>query len=506
MPRRAAPITIRKPLEAVRLDAETAGMHRTLGPVQLMLIGIGCIVGAGVYVMTGTAAAEYAGPAVILSFVIAGLACGFTALCYAELSSVLPVSGASYTYAYAALGEVTAWALAWMLMLEFGLASAALAVGFSGYLNSLLGDFAVHIPPAILQSTLVAQTGPQGTRFVFSPSLNLIALASLAVVALILIRGIRHSAAVNTLLVIVKVGVLLGFVVVGFGHVDTHNWTPFIPQSEGRFRYGVAGIFRAASILFFAYLGFEAVATAAAEARHPQRDIPIGILGALAASTLLYVAVGLTMTGLVPFRALGVPDPIAVAVEAVGAPVLSIIIKGGALTGLASVLLVNTYGHSRICFAMATDGMLPDAFRTLHPRFATPATGTIIIAAIAGIAAALLPITLLADLVSIGTAFVFSVVAISTMWLRTAHPDLTRPFRVPLGGIWVRGVWIGTVPVLALLFCLTMMGPVLIDIAGKAIGGDWIPAAILGGYILCGALLYAGYGYRHSRLAGATTA
>jgi APA family basic amino acid/polyamine antiporter len=503
---RTAPITIRKSLETVRHDAQTAGLRRALGPIQLMLIGIGCIIGAGVYVMTGTAAADYAGPSVVISFAIAGLACGFTGLCYAELSSVLPVSGASYTYAYAALGEVFAWALAWMLMLEFGLASAALAVGFSGYLNSLLADFAVHIPTAMLQSTLVAEAGRGGIHFVFSPSINLVALASLLIVAVILARGIRQSAAVNTVLVAVKVSVLVGFVVVGIGHVDTHNWTPFIPPNEGGFRYGVPGIFRAASTLFFAYLGFEAVATAASEARRPQRDVPIGILGALAVSTLLYGSVALIMTGLVPFRTLGVPDPIAVAVTAVGAPVLAIIIKAGALTGLASVLLVNTYGHSRICFAMASDGMLPRAFCNLHVRFVTPALGTLIVAGISGVAAALLPITLLADLVSIGTAFVFSIVAISTMWLRTAHPDLPRPFRVPLGGVWIRGAWIGTVPVLALLFCITMMGPVLIDIAGKAFSGEWIPAAILCAYILCGILLYAVYGYRHSRLAQAGAA
>jgi APA family basic amino acid/polyamine antiporter len=503
---RIAPITIRKSLEAVRLDAANSGLRRALGPIQLMLIGIGCIIGAGVYVMTGTAAADYAGPAVVLSFVIAGFACGFTGLCYAELSSVLPVSGASYTYAYAALGEVFAWALAWMLMLEFGLASAALAVGFSGYLNSLLADFAIHIPTGMLQSTLVAVPGHGGVHFIVSRSINLVALASLIVVALILARGIRHSAMVNTVLVVVKVSVLIGFVVVGVGHVDTHNWTPFIPPSEGGFRYGVPGIFRAASTLFFAYLGFEAVATAASEARRPQRDVPIGILGALALSTLLYGSVAMIMTGLVPFRSLGVPDPIAVAVQAVGAPVLAIIIKAGALTGLASVLLVNTYGHSRICFAMSSDGMLPRAFSVLHVRFFTPAIGTLIIAGMSGVAAALLPIALLADLVSIGTAFVFTIVAISTMWLRTAHPDLPRPFRVPFGGIWIRGVWVGTVPVLAILFCATMMGPVLMDIVGKAVAGEWIPAAILGGYVLCGILLYAAYGYRHSRLAGTVAA
>jgi basic amino acid/polyamine antiporter, APA family len=499
---RRAPITVRKPLDAVRSDAATSGMNRALGPIQLVLIGIGCIIGAGVYVMTGTAAAEYAGPSVVLSFAIAGLACGFTGLCYAELSSVLPVSGASYTYAYAALGEVFAWALAWMSMLEFGLAGSALAVGFSGYLNSLLSDFGLPIPAVILHSTIMATPVPGGVgvHFGLSPSLNLIALASLLVVAAILVRGVRQSAAVNTILVLVKVCVLIGFVAIGIGHVDTHNWTPFIPPSEGGFRYGVPGIFRAASTLFFAYLGFEVVATAASEARRPQRDVPIGILGALAVSTILYASVALVMTGLVPFRMLGVPDPIAVAVGAVGMPVLAVIIKAGALTGLASVLLVNTYGQSRICFAMATDGMLPPTFSAIHPRFATPAAGTLIVAGISGIAAALLPITLLADLVSIGTAFVFAVVAISTIWLRNVHPDLPRPFRVPLGGVTIGGVWYGTVPVLALLLCALMMGPVLLDIAGKAIAGEWIPAAILGGYILCGIALYAGYGYRRSRL------
>ena len=501
MTARRAPITIRKSLDMVRADAASAGLKRALGPVQLMLIGVGCIVGAGVYVMTGTAAAEYAGPAVVISFMIAGLACGFTGLCYAELASVLPVSGASYTYAYAALGEVFAWALAWMLMLEFGLSSAALAVGFSGYLNSLLGDFAIHVPKDFIQPTLAAVAGPRGVRFILGPSLNLVALVSVLTMAFILSRGIRQSVMVNTLLVAVKISVLVGFVLVGMGHIDARHWTPFVPANEGGFRYGVAGIFRGASTLFFAYLGFEAVATGASEARQPQRDVPIGILGSLAISTIVYMGVALVMTGLVPFRTLGVPDPIAVAVGAIGMPLLAIVIKAGALTGLASVLLANLYGHSRICFAMANDGLLPAAFMRLHARFATPAAGTWILASISGVAAALLPITLLADLVSIGTAFVFLVVAICTMWLRSVQPNLPRPFRVPLGGIMIGKAWIGVVPVLAMLFCLTMMGPVLVDIILKAISGEWIPAAILSGYIVCGALIYVRYGYRHSRLA-----
>lgn len=509
-PLAAGPIRLmaspRKSLEAVRDEAASSGLVRALGPVQLVLIGVGCIVGAGVYVMTGTAAASYAGPAVILSFVLAALACGLTALCYAELSSVLPVSGASYTYAYAALGETWAWALAWMLMLEFGLAGAALAVGFSGYLGSLLGDFGLGFPHALSQSTLLAIGTGDATRFALAPSLNLPALLALAAVAGVLVRGVRQSAAINTLLVSCKIGILLLFVAVGVGHVDPAHWTPFVPPSEGGFRYGAAGVFRGASVVFFAYLGFEAVATAASEARRPQRDVPIGILGALVVSTIIYAAVAAVLTGLVPFRELGVADPIALAVGAVGQPVLAVVVKAGALTGLGSVLLVNTYGQTRICFAMARDGLLPPTMARLHPRFATPAAGTAILAGISGVAAAVLPIALLADLVSIGTAFVFCVVAISTMWLRSVRPDLPRPFRVPLGGVRIGGAWIGTVPVLAIVLCLTMMAPVLLDIAARAIAGDWIPAAILVAYLAAGAAFYGLYGRRRSELRRAAPA
>jgi len=499
MARAATGLFIRKSLESVRSDAAGTGLKRSLGPIQLVLIGIGCIIGAGVYVMTGTAAANYAGPAVVVSFAIAGLACAFTGLCYAELSSALPVSGASYTYAYTALGEVIAWALGWMLMLEFGLAGAALAVGLSGYLQSLLGDFGLALPQAVATSLVRGEIGPDGMHFAFGPSLNLVAAASLGVVTAVLVRGVRHSAAVNTLLVAVKVCVLIAFVAIGIGHVDTANWTPFIPANEGGFQYGVAGIFRAASILFFAYLGFEAVATAASEAREPQRDIPIGILGALLVSTLIYGAVAMVMTGLVSYRMLDVADPIAVAVSAIGLPVFAVLIKIGALTGLASVLLVNTYGQSRICFAIACDGLLPPSIARVHPRFSTPAVATIIVAGISAVAAALLPISLLADLVSLGTAFVFTVVALAVIWLRSTHPDLPRPFRVPLGGVWIRGVWIGVVPVLAIILCLTMMGPVLTDIVAKAIHGEWIPSGILLVYIAIGAVIYRSYGHRNSR-------
>lgn len=497
---------IRKSVESVRAEADQTGLHRSLGPIQLILLGIGCIVGAGVYVMTGAAAANYAGPAVILSFAMAAVACALIALCYAELASVLPVAGASYSYAYTALGEVYAWTLGWMLMFEFGLAGSALAVGFSGYLVSLLGDFNLHLPVALITPFLQSETTAGTTQLVRTGGVNAVAFVALLVVAFILARGISRSAAVNTLLVFIKVGVLIGFIVVGAGHVEPANWTPFIPAHEGGFHYGAPGIVRAASILFFAYLGFEAVATAASESRNPGRDVPMGILAALGASTLLYVAVALVMTGLVSYRELDVADPIAVAVSAIGQPVWAVIIKAGAVTGLASVLLVNTYAQSRVAFSMSNDGLLPRLFSNLHPRSKTPAIGTLVLVLISGVAAALLPISLLADLVSLGTALVFCVVALSVMALRNTHPEMVRPFKMPFGGFSIRGVWIGVTPVLALIASLSMSAPVLIDIIQKFCRGDWAPGLIIGLYLLAGAAMYAMFGKTHSRLRRAGTA
>lgn len=494
------PLFLRKSIESVRQEAEQTGLRKSLGPLQLVLLGIGCIVGAGVYVMTGTAAANYAGPAVVLSFVLAGIACALVGLCYAELASVLPVSGASYTYAYAAVGEIFAWVLGWMLMFEFGLAGAALAVGFSGYLLSLLGDFGVFLPEWIVTPTLQSQMIDGQSQLVQTGSVNLLACFSLLVVAAVLSRGVQHSSIVNTVLVFIKAGVLIAFVLVGAGHVSPANWTPFIPDNQGGFHFGVEGVIRAASILFFAYLGFEAVATAASESRNPARDVPVGILGALTIATALYAAVALVMTGLVPYTSLNVADPVAVAVSVIGEPVWILIIKAGALTGLGSVLLVNTYAQSRVAFAMSRDGLLPRVFSELNARFSTPVKGTFAVAAISGIAAATLPISLLGDLVSLGTSIVFSTVAISVIWLRNARPELERPFRVPFGGVTLGGVWIGIIPALALFACFAMSAPVAIDIALKCMRGEWVPAAIVVLYLVMGGVIYARYGARHSKL------
>ncbi len=490
---------LKKPLATAQQRFNNHGLTRSLGPVQLVLLGIGCIVGAGVYVMTGIAASHYAGPAIILAFVLAAFACGLTALCYAELSSVIPISGASYSYAYISLGELFAWGLGWMLMLEYWLAGSLLAVGVSGYFTSLLADFAVTIPSWASQSLVQQSAGVQG-HFMVTHHVNLVAVIALALVAAVLVRGVRQSVAITALMVALKVGVLVAFVLVGWQHVNTANWQPFIPENEGGFRFGVPGIFRAASILFFSYLGFEAVATAALEAKNPKRDVPIGIIGALLVSSLLYIAVALVITGLVPFRQLNVPDPIALAINVIGLPVMTVVIKVGALTGLMSVLLVNVYAQSRICYAMADDGLIPPLFKRIHHRYKTPYQGTLLVSALAALTAALLPIDILADLVSIGTVCVFMVVSVSLIWLRSTHPELPRPFKVPLGGVWVKGVWLGTVPVLALVFALVMIGPVVVDIVQKALIGNALPLVILALYIVAGAAIYGRYGKAHSKL------
>lgn len=488
----------RKSVEALQHETRTNGMRKVLGPLQLVLLGIGCIVGAGIYVMIGPAAASYAGPGVMLSFLLAGSACALTALCYAELAAAVPAAGSSYTYCYAAMGEVYAWTLGWLLMLEYGLAGSLLAVGFSGYFVSLLGSFGLHLPASISTSLLQSTVVEGHATFHAGGGFNLIAVAALAVAAAVLVVGVSKSAWVNATLVAIKLTVLAAFVAIGVGAVEPHNWTPFIPPNEGGFTYGWEGILRGSSILFFAYLGFETVSTAGGETRDPQRSMPIGILGALGASTALYILVAAVLTGIVPFRELGVPDPIAVAVDRIGHPGFAILIKVGALTGLSSVLLVNGYGHSRICYAMAKDGLLPPVFSRLHERYRTPWLGTILVCAISAALAALFPLSILGDLVSIGTALAFVIVCLSLMWLRTTRPELHRPFRVPFGGFHVGRVWIGYVPAAAIVMCIVMIAPIVLDVVAQARRGDTLPAWILCGYAVLGAAIYVFYGMRRA--------
>ncbi len=501
-PRARHRLLVCKSAEQVLEENSAHALKRTLGPVSLVAIGVGCTIGAGIYVLTGAAAANFAGPAVLLSFVLAGLACAFAGLCYAELSSTLPAAGSAYTYSYTTLGEVFAWTTGWLMVLEFGIAAALVAVGFAGYLVSLLQDFGIVVPAALSTPFLAAVPGPEGLVFTTGHGLNLIAAAGIAVIAVPLAMGVSESAAVNSLFVILKVTVLLAFVAVGAWWVNPDLWTPFVPPNEGGFSYGWPGVFRAAAIVFFSYVGFETVATTAAEARNPHRDLPIGILGTLVVCTTIYMAVAAVLTGIVPFRALGVPDPLALAVDAMGLPLFGLVIKASAVLGLVSVMLMATYGQSRVFYSMSRDGLLPRLFSTVHPRFGTPFTGTIFLCTLIALTAALLPISLLADLVSLGIAIGFSVVCLSVMWLRTTKPDLVRPFRVPFGGFRIRGVWVGVVPLLGIVFAMMMILPLILDITGKALAGNPIPAILLSGYLVVGGLIYVLYGMRHSKLGG----
>ncbi len=494
MPPRGPRLLIRKSIEQVQFECGNQHLKRTLGPLNLVLFGIGCIIGAGIYVMTGNAAAEYAGPAVMLSFVVAGLACAFAGFCYAELASCMPVAGSAYTYSYTTLGEVFAWIMGWLLVLEYGVAASTVAAGWSGNVTSLLANFGLHLPTYMTTAFVQAVQVNHSTVFTGGHGLNLLAALGVLAITGVLVLGVSESAKVNNIIVVVKVGVLLAFIVAGVFFVHPANWHPFIPHSEGGLRYGTAGIFRAASTIFFAYVGFEAVSTAAAEAKDPARDMPIGILGSLAICTVLYIVVAAVLTGMVPYRQLGGPAPIALAVNRMGPAFVwfAVVIKVGAVAGLTSVMLILTYGQTRIFFSMARDGLLPKMFSVLHPRFRTPWIGTVLLGSAIATAAAMLPIDILGNLVSLGTAVAFAIVCISVLWLRAKAPDMPRPYRAP-GGIWT--------PILGIIGSLVMAAPLLADIILSAIKGDIIPASILGGYIVLGAMLYAGYGLKHSRLA-----
>jgi APA family basic amino acid/polyamine antiporter len=492
-PSRRGRLTIKKSVDQVMREANTHALKRSLGPVNLVLLGIGCIIGAGIYVITGTAAANFAGPAVMLSFVVAGLACVFAGLCYAELASTMPVAGSAYTYSYTTLGEVFAWIMGWLLVLEYGVAAATVAAGWSGNVVSLLGNFGMVLPPEMTTSFVSTVQAADGSlSFVTGAGFNIVAALGILAVTALLVIGVSESATVNNVIVFIKVGILLLFIGVGVAFVNADNWVPFIPENQGGFVYGWPGIFRAASIIFFAYVGFEAVSTAAAEAKNPARDMPIGILGSLIVCTIIYMATAAVLTGVVPYRELGVAAPIALAVDRMGMPWFSILIKVGTVAGLTSVMLILTYGQSRIFYAMARDGLLPRVFSVLHEKFRTPWLGTIILGALIAVAASLLPISILGDLVSLGTAAAFAIVCLSVMHLRKSRPELVRPFRVPGGPI---------IPVLGILFALVMIAPLVLDIVGKAADGDPIPAILLSSYAAIGAAIYIFYGLKHSRLA-----
>ena len=472
----------RKSIAQVQRETASSELKRSLGKWNLLLLGVGCIIGAGIFVRTGSAAALHAGPAVLLSFVVAGIVCAFAGLCYAELSSTLPVSGSAYTYGYTTLGEFVAWTMGVLLLLEYGIAAAVVAVGWAGYVVSLLADFGIQIPAALTGPTghvLMRDGAPvlidgQQVVTVFNLPAFLICIA----LSLLLVVGVSESAKVNNLIVAVKVSVLTAFIVVGglivLGNLPdliATNWTPFIPDydpaaNKGEGAFGADGIMRAASIVFFAYIGFEAVSTAGQEAKDPAKDMPFGIIGSLVVCTVIYMLVAAIMTLLVPYNTLDVPDPVAVVVDAFGPQWgwLAKTIKIGAIIGLTSVVLVLMYGQTRIFYTMARDGLLPHVFSRVHPKYQTPWINTLLVGLITALAAGFLDINLLGDATSVGTLAAFAIVCLSVIYLRRAAPELPRGFKVPfypvlpILGIASCGYLITTVPTHVLVVFLGYLG------------------------------------------------
>lgn len=489
----------RKTLVQIERDFKDRALKQTLSATQLTLLGVGSTVGAGIYVMTGMAASQYAGPAVLLSFVIAAIACLFTALCYGELAASMPVSGSAYSYAYVSIGERAAWFTGWLLLLEYGISCVAVASGLSGYASSLAGAFHIHVPAWFYTSTLETRLSAEATGIGFGWRINGIGALAVCLITFCLVIGVQETARINAIVVCIKVGVLLLFIGFGVFAISPHNWMPLLPHNEGGFRYGWGGVFRAASVIFFAYVGFEAVSTAATEARNPKRDVPIGIIGSLVICTIIYLGVAVVLLGIVPFRQLNVADPLAIAVSAMHVPFLTLCINIGATVGLCSVLLGLLYGQSRILYAMSRDGLISPSFSHVHTRFRTPWIGTIILGICVATGTATLPINVISEIVSIGTALAFAMVCFTVIWQRNHAPDAPRPFEVPLGGFTVRGYWIGVTPMLGIALSGVMMIPLVMDIVQDARLGNPLPLILLLAYAVLGAVIYVVYSRRHSR-------
>ena len=477
-------LTLRKPLTAILAEAEDGAgprLGRSLSAVDLVAMGVGATIGAGIFVITGTAAANHAGPGLPLSFVLGGLACALVALCYAELAALVPAPGSTNTYAYATLGELCAWIIGWDIVLEFAVAAATVAVGWSGYVRSLLADLGLHLPAVLTAAPGTSLPGGGTAWFDLPAAAIVLGLTGL------LMRGNRASARVNAALVAIKLAIILAFVGLGAAHVDPALWSPLIPENTGTFGdFGWSGILRGAGVVFFAFLGFETVSTAAAETRHPQRDAPIGLLGSLAVTTVLYVVVATVLTGLVPYRELDVADPIAKAMDVIGYGALSVAIKVGAILGLTTAALTALYGQARVFYAMARDGLLPPVFARVHPGTRVPAASQAVIGAGTALIAALVPIRILGELVSIGTLFAFGVICAAVLILRRTDPERPRPFRAP---------WVPVVPILGILTCLALM---------LGLPGDtWLRLAA---WLGLGLVLYFAYGRRRARRVRAGTA
>jgi basic amino acid/polyamine antiporter, APA family len=526
-----ANIWAKKPMSMIMKEASEVGEHslkRALGAVNLISLGIGAIIGTGIFVLTGAAAAQYAGPGVVFSFILAGIGCVFAGLCYAEFASMIPVAGSAYTYGYATLGEFIAWIIGWDLILEYAFGAATVASGWSGYVLSFANDFGLKLPPALAGTrwdTFVLYDGhweklarvgaklkAMGVDVDALPhttgQFNLVAFIGIALVTTILVIGIKESASFNNLIVLVKVTVLLIFVGIGVHWLTQNsatasaNWTPFVPPNEGGFgQYGWSGVLRAAGVIFFAYIGFDAVSTAAQEAKNPQKDMPKGILGSLVACTILYILVSLVLTGIVNYKTLNVPDPIAIGIDATGVKWGSFLVKIGAIAGLSSTMVVMLLGQSRVFFSMSRDGLLPGVFSRVHPRFRTPYLSSIFVGVFVGVFAALIPVNILGELVSIGTLLAFVIVCAGVWMLRRTNPELPRPFKtpmvplVPILGIAISSAMMLGLPTLK--FQVVGIEPELI------IGGTWLRLLI---WLVIGLFVYFLYSRRHSKVQQAAAA
>jgi APA family basic amino acid/polyamine antiporter len=484
-----------KSVAALRAEAEMSGeksLKRHLTALNLTTLGIGAIIGAGIFVLTGQAAALHAGPAVPLSFILTGIACAFAGLCYAEMASTVPVAGSTYTYAYATMGEFIAWIIGWDLVLEYAMGAATVGVGWSGHFISLLDFFNLHIPARLASAPLqwcsqanvdamVAGCGTAGWSATGS-WFNLPAMVIVALMSFILVIGIKESARINNVIVTIKVAVILTVIIFGLQYIDPDNWKPFIPPNAGEFgTYGWSGVLRGSALIFFAYIGFDAVSTAAQEAKNPQRDMPIGILGSLVICTLLYVVMSAVLTGMVSYKELNVAAPVALAVSRV--PELNWLrpfIDVGAVMGLGSVILVMLLGQSRVFYSMSRDGLLGEWAGKVHPKFRTPHLSTIYTGIGVGLVTSIFPIQILGQLVNIGTLLAFVLVCLGVLILRKKRPDLERPFRVP---------FVPLVPILGMITCFALMTFLPLD--------TWIRLFV---WLVIGFVIYFGYSKHHSKL------
>ena len=493
-----------KPMSMLTEEAAEQGEHtlkRSLGALNLVTLGIGAVIGAGIFTLTGQAAALRAGPAVALSFVVAGLTCAFAGLCYAEFASIIPIAGSAYTYGYATLGELVAWIIGWDLCLEYAFGASTVASGWAGYFNSLLQQLHIYLPPQITATPgtplayyhdqwMPVMSLPPGVSDVGLPHatgmINLIAVAIVMVITTILVIGIKESANFNSAVVIVKVSIVGIFLIVGgwflFHHpgIAKTNWTPFVPPTDENGNFGWGGIPKAAASIFFAYIGFDAVSTAAQEAKNPKRDMPIGILGSLVVCTILYILVSLVLTGLVSYKTLNVSAPVALAIDATGVGWGSLLVKVGAVFGLATVMLVMLLGQTRVFYSMSKDGLLPKWASAVHPKFRTPWITTIVFGSFAAIMPAFFNIDVLSELVNIGTLLAFTIVSAGVWVLRVRHPQMERPFKTPL---------VPLVPILGILSAVYLMTRLMLF--------TW---EVMIGWLIIGLVIYFGYSLKHSKV------